>query len=206
MEDVLDLYQRPYDPDYPVVNMDEQPLQLIGEKVTPLPLQPGQPKKVDYEYVRHGTAVAFLFNEALANWRHVHVQETRTAIDWAEQVRILLEDHYPNANKVLLICDQLNTHAISSLYKAFSPEKARALARRLEIHHTPKHGSWLNIAEIELSAMTKQCLNRRIDSIEIIKTETTAWVNHRNASEIGVDWRFTSSDARIKLKRLYPKF
>jgi hypothetical protein len=206
MEDVLDLYQRPYDPRYPLVNMDEKPVQLIQETRTPLPAQPGKPLRYDYEYERGGTANVFLCTEPLTGWRTIDISAQRTAVDWAHQIKHLLDDCYPKADKVILVCDNLNTHKVASLYEAFAPPEARRLARRLEIHYTPKHGSWLNIAEIELSVLTKQCLNRRIATIEMLQQETKAWEHERNAKQTGVDWQFTTEDARIRLKRLYPQY
>ena len=206
MEDVLDLYQQPYDPEYPVICMDEKPYQLLGESRQAIPMKRGRPKRQDDEYVRNGTCCIFLFTEALGGWRHVDAKEHRTRIDWANQVKQLLEVEYPECKKVRLVMDNLNTHSIASLYEAFPPEIARSLAVRLEIHYTPKHGSWLNIAEIELSAMTAQCLNRRIDNIIPLQFELSAWQSDRNSMQKGVDWQFTTQDARIKLKRLYPKF
>jgi hypothetical protein len=205
MEDVLDVYQMPYDPQVPMVCMDEQPVQLIKETRQPLPAAPGKPEKVDYEYERNGTANIFMFTEPLNGTRHVHVTEHRTAVDWANEIRDLLEVRYPEAARVRLVCDNLNTHGIGSLYEAFPPEQARRLASRLEIHHTPKHGSWLNIAEIELSVLTMQCLDRRIPDMETLTKETQQWEQRRNESQKGVDWQFSTLDARIKLKRLYPQ-
>lgn len=205
MEDVLELYQRPYDPDFPVVCMDEKPYQLLGQAHDPIPMKKGKPLRQDDEYKRNGTCSIFVFTEPLAGWRHAAVHERRTMIDWASRIRHLLEVDYPNCQKVRLVCDNLNTHRIASLYEAFEPEAARSLARRLEIHYTPVHGSWLNIAEIELSAMTRQSLDRRIDTMPALETELSAWGTSRNARQKGVDWQFTTSDARIKLKRLYPK-
>lgn len=205
MEDVLDLYQQPYDPEIPVICMDEQPYQLLGQTRNEIPMKRGQVRRQDNEYVRNGTCSIFLFVEPLGGWRHVSPQEHRTKIDFAHQIQFLLEHEYPHCQKVRLVMDNLNTHTISSLYEAFSPDVARNLARRLEIHYTPKHGSWLNIAEIELSAMTKQCLNRRIGTIDALKTELSAWEHERNSSQKGVDWQFTTPDARTKLKRLYPQ-
>ncbi len=205
MEDILDLYHRPYNPEEPVICMDEQPKQLVKEVRRPWPAQPGKPERVDYEYERNGTANLFLFTEPLTGWRRVSVRQRRTAVDWAEEIGRLLEEDYSQAKKVILVCDQLNTHKIASLYQAFEPDKARSLARRLEIHYTPKHGSWLNIAEIELSALTKQCLDRRIPDIETLEQETRAWYSERNASQKQVDWQFTTEDARIRLKHLYPQ-
>lgn len=205
MEDVLDLYRQPYDPDSPVVCMDEKPYQLLGECRDPLPMRSGQPLRQDGEYVRNGTCCIFLFTEALGGWRHVEAMEHRTKVDWARQVRHLLEVEYAECSRIRLVMDNLNTHSIASLYEAFPPEIARNLARRLEIHHTPKHGSWLNIAEIELSVMTSQCLDRRIDNLVPLRSELAAWESDRNSRQKGVDWQFTTSDARIKLKRLYPQ-
>jgi hypothetical protein len=205
MEDVLDVYERPYEAKYPVVNMDEQPVQLVKETRRPLEVEPGRPRRYDHEYERAGTACVFLTTEALAGWREVRVRPQRTAVDWAEEVAALLEGRYAQAEKVILICDQLNTHSIASLYKAFSPEKARPLARRLEIHYTPKHGSWLNIAECELSVLTRHCLRNRTPSIAALIRKVTLWSQDRNVRQRGVDWRFATKDARIKLKRLYPQ-
>jgi len=205
MEDVLNLYHHPYDPQRPKVNMDEQSVQLTKETRKPIPAEPGKPERFDYEYERNGTANIFMFTEPLAGGRHVHVTERRTAVDWAYEIRDLLNIRYPEAERVVLICDNLNTHGIGSLYEAFPPEEAGALASRLEIHYTPKHGSWLNIAEIELSVLTMQCLDRRIPDIETLKKEVNAWEKERNGAQKGVDWRFTTDDARIRLKRLYPR-
>ena len=206
MEDVLDLYQQPYDPDYPVICMDEKPYQLLGETRPPIPMKKGQPKRIDDEYIRNGTCCIFLFTEALAGWRHADPQEHRTKVDWANQIRHLLETDYPDCQKVRLVMDNINTHTISSLYEAFAPDIARSLAKRIEIHHTPKHGSWLNIAEIELSVMTKQCLDRRVNNMACLQTEMKSWGTARNTMQKGVDWQFTTPDARVKLKHLYPQF
>ena len=205
MEDVLEIYHQPYDPDCPVICMDEQPIQLVKETRTPLPAQPGHPESVDYEYERNGTANIFLFTEPLAGWRKAVVRERRTAVDWAIEIQRLLDEDYGEREKVILVCDQLNTHTVASLYKAFDPATARRLAERLEIHHTPKHGSWLNIAENELSALTRQCLDRRIPERETLERETAAWYTERNQSQKSVDWQFTTAEARIRLKRLYPQ-
>ena len=205
MEDVLDVYERPYDPKQPVVNMDEQPVQLVKEIRRPLEPVPGHPRRYDHEYERAGTACVFLFTEALAGWRDVSGRSQRTAVDWAQEVAALLEGRYARAEKVILICDQLNTHAVASLYKAFPAEKARRLARRLEMHYTPKHGSWLNIAECELSVLTRQCLRTRTASVTALIRKVAPWARDRNGSQRGVDWQFTTRDARIKLKRLYPQ-
>lgn len=206
MEDILDLYQQPFDETYPVVCMDEKPYQLLDDARASIPMEPGNPERQDSDYVRKGTCSIFVFTEPLAGWRHVTVSERRTKVDWANQVRDLLDNHYPNTPKIRLVMDNLNTHSISSLYEAFPPEVARSLAKRLEIHYTPKHGSWLNIAEIELSAMSRQCLVRRISLITSLRAELSAWETERNKNQKGVDWQFTTDDARIKLKRLYPQF
>jgi len=205
MEDVLEVYRRPFDPAYPKVNMDEQPIQLVKETRQAIAASPGTPERIDYEYERNGTAANFIFTEPLAGWRKVNVRERKTAVDWAHEIRELLEVDYPLATKVILVCDNLNTHAPASLYKAFEPSVARRLLERLEIHYTPKHGSWLNIAEIELSVLTKQCLNRRMPDLETLRSETAQWARQRNAKQKSVDWQFNTDQARIKLKRLYPK-
>jgi hypothetical protein len=206
MEDVLEIYHRPYDPNIPVVCMDEQPVQLIEEMKIPLPLIKGKPFRYDYEYKRNGTANNFMFTEPLTCWRKVNIRKHKTRIDWALEIKELLDIDYPKADKVILICDNLNTHRISSLYEAFPANEARQLIERLEIHHTPKHGSWLNIAEIELSVLTDQCIKSRIPTFELLQQETKAWWTKRNASQKFVDWQFKTEDARIKLKRLYPQF
>jgi hypothetical protein len=206
MEDVLDLYERPYDSRFPVICMDEQPVQLIGETQLLLPMEPGHPERYDYEYRRNGTAVNFMFTEPLASWRKVNVRETKTMIDWAEEIRTLLDVDYADAEKVLLVCDNLNTHKVASFYVAFKPSEAKRLRDRLEIHYTPKHGSWLNIAEIELSLLTRQCLQRRIPTMEALQQQAQAWYGRRNENQKSVDWQFTCEDARVRLKRLYPQF
>jgi len=205
MEDVLELYCLPYNPAVPLVATDEQPVQLIKETRNKIAAAPGHPERIDYEYERNGTAAIFMFTEPLGGWRRVSARERRTRVDWAHEIKHLLDVDFPRAEKVILVCDNLNTHTIASLYEAFEPYEARRLVKRLEIHHTPKHGSWLNIAEIELSVLTKQCLNRRIPDIEALHTETKAWEQDRNARQKGVNWQFTTQDARIKLKRLYPQ-
>jgi len=205
MEDVLDVYCLEYDPRWPQVCMDEQSRQLIKETRTPLAAAPGKPQREDYEYERNGTANLFMFVEPLTGWRQVTVTERRTAVEWAHQIRDLVDVHYPQAERIRLVMDNLNTHKVASLYEAFAPAEARRIAQHLEIHHTPKHGSWLNMAEIELSALTQQCLDRRIPDIDTLRRETTVWATERNARQKGVDWRFTTPDARIKLKRLYPQ-
>jgi hypothetical protein len=206
MEDVLDIYERPYDPQFPVVCMDEQPVQLIGETRLLLPMEPGHTERYDYEYRRNGTAVNFMFTEPLASWRKVSVRQTKTMIDWAEEIKILLDVDYADAEKVILICDNLNTHKIASLYVAFEPQEAKRLRDRLEMHFTPKHGSWLNIAEIELSLLTRQCLRQRVPDMETLQREAQAWYERRNENQKSVDWQFTCEDARVRLKRLYPQF
>lgn len=205
MEDVLEVYRRPYDPQRPVVCLDEQPTQLIGETRRAIPHQPGQPRRYDYEYERLGTAVNFMLTEPLGGWRKVNVRPTKTAIDLAEEIKELLDVDYPDAEKVVLVWDNLNTHTPASLYKAFAPAEARRLLDRLEIHYTPKHGSWLDVAEIELSVLTKQCLSRRIPDIETLRREARAWADERNAAQTGVDWQFNNDQARTKLKHLYPQ-
>jgi hypothetical protein len=205
MEDVLAVYARPFDPCRPVVCMDEKPYQLLGEVRDPIPAAPGRDRREDSEYVRHGTCSIFVWVEPLRGWRHVDAQPRRTKIDWAHQVDRLLTHDYPDAETVVLVMDNLNTHGIGSLYEAFDPAKAFALAQRLEIHHTPKHGSWLNIAEIELSALTGQCLDRRIDDLNRLNAELAAWQQQTNTDQRQVDWQFTTADARIKLRHLYPE-
>jgi hypothetical protein len=206
MEDVLDVYHRPYDPHRPVVCMDECSKQLIGEVREPLPPKPGQVAKYDSEYERKGTANVFMAVEPLAGKRTVRVTDRRTRVDWAQFVRLLLLTMYPEAAKVVLVMDNLNTHSIASLYEAFDPETARSLAARLEIHYTPKHGSWLNMAETELSVLSRQCLDRRIDNKETMEQEIATWEQSRNKACTRINWRFTTANARIKLKRLYPSF
>ena len=204
MEDVLDVYHRPYDEKRPLVCLDEASKQLIGETVQPLPAEPGRPERFDYEYVRNGTANLFMVSEPLPGWRAVRVTERRTAKEFAEVVRWLVEEVHPEAEKIVLVMDNLNTHKLASLYEAFPPERARRIADRLEIHHTPKHGSWLNMAEIELSVLSRQCLDRRIESMAAIRNEVAAWEEARNEEQVEVRWQFTTAEARIKLHRLYP--
>lgn len=206
MEDVLDLYQQPYDADAPVVCMDETSKQLVSEVTSPLPAAPGRKRRVDYEYRRQGTASLFMFLEPLAGRRQVRVRERRTAVDWAQEIKHLLDVDYPEARVVRLVADNLNVHCLGSLYQAFPPEEARRLARRLEIHFTPKHASWLNVAEAELSVLSKQCLDRRIGDQPTLEREVKAWERNRNEETVGVNWQFTTGDARIKLKRLYPTY
>lgn len=201
----MEVYSRPYDPIKPVICMDEKPFQLLGEVREPLPAKPGKVEKVDNEYIREGTCSIFIFTEPLAGWRYAEAFEHRTKKDWANRVKWVLDNQYPDAEKVVLVMDNLNTHVISSFYETFPPEEAFRLAQRLEIHYTPKHGSWLDIAEIELSALAAQCLgNRRIPSIEVLNKELSVWETRRNANQKGVDWHFTTNEARSKLKRLYP--
>jgi hypothetical protein len=204
MEDVLEVYHRPYDEKRPLVCLDEASKQLVGETRTPLPPGPGQPERFDYEYVRNGTANLFMVSEPLLGWRAVQVTERRTAKDYAEVLRWLAEDVHPDAEVIVLVQDNLNTHTLASLYEAFEPGRARRLAERFEVHYTPKHGSWLNVAEIELSVLARQCLGRRIESAEELRREVGAWEEERNERGVRVKWRFTAADARIKLHRLYP--
>lgn len=206
MEQVLEVYKRPYDAKRPVVCMDEQPKQLIAEVSRPIPAAAGQPERVDYEYVREGVCVMWMFVEPLGGWRDVPVTETKTAVDWAQQVKQLV-DHprYHNAECITLVCDNLNTHAFASLYRAFEPQEALRLMRKLELVHTPKHGSWLNVAESELSVLTRQCLDRRMDQQAALAAEAQVWSAERSARQVGVEWHMTTPDARVKLKYLYPK-
>ena len=204
MEDVLSVYARPYDKSRPVICMDEKPYQLLNHVHEPLAMGYGKILREDFEYMRNGTCSIFIFTEPLGGWRHAEAFPRRTKIDWANRIKWLLDEQYPEAEKVVLVMDNLNTHTLSSLYEAFPPDKAFRLAQRLEIHFTPRHGSWLNIAEVELAAMASQCLGqRRIPDIETINCELAAWHTRRNQSQKGVDWQFTNANARIKLKRLY---
>lgn len=205
MEDVLAVYALPYDPHYPVVCMDESSRQLIGEVQDPIPAAPGRPARMDHEYVRNGVAQLFLEVEPLAGRRHVAVTERRTAVDWAQWIRGMLDERYPEAIKVRLVLDNLNTHTTASLYQAFEPQEARRLAERLEVHYTPKHGSWLNVAEIELSVLQRQCLDRRLPDTDTMRSEIAAWEGDRNHGPSRIDWQLTTSDSRVKLKHLYPK-
>lgn len=205
MEDVLEIYARPYDPNFPVVCMDESSVQLIGEVQEPIPAAPGHPELKDDEYVRNGVASIFLEVEPLGGKRHVKITERRTRVDWAQFIKEMLEERYPDSEKVVLVMDNLNTHNAASLYTAFPPEEARRLAERLKIHYTPKHGSWLNIAEIELSVLKRQCLAGRIPCIKQMRSEVKTWNVDRNNRQTEVDWQFRTDDARVKLKRLYPK-
>jgi len=204
MEDVLAVYQRPPDPACPVICMDETSKQLVGETRVSLPVAPGQPRREDYEYERHGVANLFLFCEPLTGWHEIQVTERRTRTDWAGAMRELSDHHYPAAERITVVLDNLNTHGPASFYEAFAPEEARRLAERFEFHYTPKHGSWLNIAEIELSVLSRQCLDRRIGAAEVLRNEIGAWQRKRNETNKSVHWQFTAADARTKLKRLYP--
>lgn len=205
MEDVLSVYSRPYDETYPVVCMDEKPVQFFDEARKSFMSKKSGVRYEDNEYIRNGTGCIFLFTEPLNGWRYADAQERRTKADWAKQIEWLLRKQYPGAEKVVLVMDNLNTHSIASLYETFPPEKAFELAGRLEIHHTPKHGSWLNIAEIELSALGRQCIGtNRIPTIEVLQSLLVPWTVDRNNKQRGVDWQFTTADARIKLKHLYP--
>lgn len=204
MEDVLEVYKRPYDPDFPVVCLDETNRQLTEETRKTIPISLGHVKKTDYEYRRRGVANLFMMFEPLAAKRHVKVTDRRTRKDWAGCIRDLVDVHYPRAKKIILVEDNLNTHSIGSLYETFDPQEARRLAEKLEIHHTPKHGSWLDMAEIEIGVLSRQCLSRYIPTKELMTSEIAAWENQRNNAEATVNWRFTTADARIKLKKLYP--
>ena len=206
MEDVLDTYAKPYDSACPVVCMDEQPVQLLKETRTPIPATAKHAKRVDYEYERAGTANIFMFTEPLAGWREVSVRKTKTKIDWALEIARLRDGRYASCEKVILVCDNLNTHTKGAFYEAFEPERARQLVRRIEFHHTPKHGSWLNVAENELSSLTRQCVaGQRFGDIETLQAETTAWSTDVNKAQRGVDWQMKVNDARIKLRSVYPK-
>ena len=206
MEDILDIYEMSYNPAIPVVCMDEKPYQLFGESTEPLPMRPGDTQKIDSEYIRNGTCSIFVFVEPLGGVRHVSVRKHRRAIDWAEEIKYLVDVSYPDRDKIILVMDNLNTHALSSLYKAFPAPEARKIAQKLEIHYTPKHGSWLNIAEIELNVMTRQCLSRRIENMDLLRLELAAWENDRNEHTACIQWQFTTNEARTKLVSLYPKF
>jgi hypothetical protein len=204
LEDVLDVYARPYDAANPVVGVDEGGKQLIGDVRAPLPVRPGSPAKQDSEYERGGVANLFLAFEPLAGQRHVEVTERKTAGDFARFLKRLSDDWYPQAQRIVLVCDNLNTPTPAALYEAFTPAEARRLAERLEWHYTPKHGSWLNVAECELSVLARQCLGRRIPDLAALRREVEAWERQRNAAVVKVDWQFTTADARVKLKTLYP--
>ena len=204
MEDVLDVYELPYDPLRPVVCMDEKPYQLLGDAREALPMRPGDIQKVDSEYVRNGTCSIFAFVEPLGGRHHTSVHEHRTALDWAEEIKYLVDVMYPDAEKIILVMDNLNTHKPASLYKRYEPEEARRIIRRLEIHYTPKHGSWLDMTEIELNVLTRQCLSRRIGTIEALMSEIAAWEAERNQKQEKILWHFQTGDARTKLISLYP--
>ena len=205
MEDILDLYCLPYDELYPVVCMDEKPYQLLDDVLVPIEMKPGKSRKHDYEYERKGTCSIFVFNEPLTGWTYANARERRTAVDFAHEIKELLTVYYPNAVKVRLVLDNLNTHVIESLYKAFPASEARELVKRLELHHTPKHGSWLNIAEIAISVLSRQCINRRIPNLDVLNCVIVAWIEQYNKKRTPVNWQFTTDDARIKLYKLYPQ-
>jgi transposase len=205
MEDVLELYAEPYDPQRPQVCFNESPVQLISETRQPLPARPGQPARYDYEYRRQGTANLFLFVQPLHGWRHVNVTARRTKGDFAVQMQELVDVHFPEVDVIRLVVDNLNTHTPAALYETFRPEEARRLTRKLEFHYTPKHGSWLNMAEIELSALVRQCLDRRLPDIPTLTQEVQAWQQQRNDEVVKVLWQFKTTDARTKLKHLYPQ-
>ena len=206
MEQTLDLYQQAYNPQEPLVCFDETSKQLLAETRMPLPMQPGEPLRYDTEYERRGTANLFMFFEPLANWRHVEVTDRRTMIDFASCMKALVDDFYPEVDVIHVVLDNLNTHKLASLYEAFSPEEAHRMVQRLRFHHTPKHGSWLNMAEIELSILSRQTLAERIADRESLEREIQAWEKGRNDANATIDWQFTTKDARIKLKRLYPSY
>jgi hypothetical protein len=203
VEDILEIYKRPYNSAVPVICMDEQPTQLFKQTRTTMAVEPGKLERVDYQYERNGTAANFMLAEPPGGWRKVNARYQKTSVDWAAEIKELPDKDYPQVRKVVLVCDNLNTHKIASFYEAFEPKEALRLAQRLEIHYTPKHGSWLNVAEIELSVFTKQCLDRRIPDIATLRQESKAWYRKRNANQKAVDWQFTTEDARVKLKRLY---
>jgi hypothetical protein len=206
MEEVLETYEKPYDPSCPLLCMDEQPVQLLKETRTPIPATAEHARRVDYEYERAGTANIFMFTEPLAGWREVAVRATKTKADWAVEMARLLEGRYADCEKMILVCDNLNTHTKGAFYEVFEPERARALVRRIEFRHTPKHGSWLNIAENELSSLTRQCVTgRRFADIQALQDETSAWSLDINSTQRGVDWQMKIDDARCKLKSVYPK-
>jgi DDE superfamily endonuclease len=204
MEDVLDVYSRPYDPRRPQICMDEAGKQLVKETRTPIAAEPGRPERYDYEYERNGTCNLFVFCQPLTGWRHVEVTERKTKQDWAHAIRDLVDVRFPEAEKIVLVMDNLNTHSPASLYEAFPPEEARRIAGKLEIHPTPKHGSWLDVAEIMIGIMNRQCLSRRMGEAQHVREEVAAWEKDGNAHCKPVQWQFTAQDARIKLKRLYP--
>jgi len=204
MEDVLDVYKLPYDSDYPLICMDETSKQLTKETRKAIKAKPGEIEKFDYEYERNGVANIFMFFEPLTGWSNIEITNSRTMIDWAHCIKELVDVHYPNAKNILLVCDNLNTHKGASLYKTFPPDEAKRILKKLVFHYTPKHGSWLNIAELMLSIYTRQCMDRRIADKETLETETNAWLENRNKNNIKVNWQFTTENARIKLQKLYP--
>jgi len=204
MENILDLYCLPYDECYPVICMDEKPYQLLNDILAPIPMKQGQVRRIDYEYKREGTCSIFVFNRPLTGWTYANARERRTAVDFAHEIKTLLTVHFPNAIKIRLASDNLNTHVPASLYKAFPAKEARELLRRIEFHHTPKHGSWLNMAEISISLLARQCINRRIPDLTMLNNEINAWCVYQNTTLSPINWQFTTSDARIKLRRLYP--
>ena len=206
MEDVLDVYTRPYDEDHPLVCMDETSKQQIMEVREPIPCGPGRNCRYDSHYKRNGVSNLFMFFAPLEGWRHLKVTDRRTKVDWAIAMRELVDEHFANAKKITVVMDNLNTHSPSSLYEAFAPQEAKRILNRLDIHYTPKHGSWLNMAEIELSVLGRQCLSGRIPDQQTLRREVAAWQTPRNTKGSSVDWRFTTEDARIKLKRLYPSY
>jgi hypothetical protein len=204
MEDVLELYEQPFDPKRPQICFDERPCQLISEKRIPIPAEPGQPERCDYEYKREGTCNLFGFFQPLTGWRHLKVTQQRTGQDFADCMKDLVDELFPDADLIRVVLDNLNTHNPTSLYRTFPPQEARRILSKLEFHYTPKHGSWLNMVEIEFSVLSRQCLNRRIPSIEIMEQEVAAWEEQRNQQKATVEWRFTNQDARVKLEELYP--
>lgn len=203
MEDLLDLYAEPYDPAYPVVCFDESPYQLIGHRRTPLPPRPGQPQRYDYQYRREGTCNLFLFFEPLRGWRHVRVTARRTKADFAACMRFLVDGLYPEAQRIRVVLDNLNIHVPQALYETYPPEEARRILRKLDFHYTPVHGSWLNMVELEFAVLSGQCLDRRLETISLVRQVAWLWEAERNARAATVQWRFTTPDARVKLKRLY---
>lgn len=204
MEDVLDLYAEPFDPQRPVVNVDERPCQLVADVVPPLPVQPGHPHRYDFQYERHGSCNLFMLCQPLAGWRQVEVTAQRKTVDFAECMRQVVDVHFPDAEVIRVVCDNLNTHSPAALYQAFKPDEARRLLRKLEFHYTPKHASWLNMAEIEISVLSRQVLQQRIASMEALAALAAAWVQGRNARKASITWSFRLTDARTKLARLYP--
>jgi hypothetical protein len=206
MEDVLEVYKQPFDPQHPLVCMDEMPKQLLMDIQEPLPILPDQPKRTDYAYKRGGVADLFMLFEPLAGKRHIEIRDQRRRLEWAEVMRIVSDELYPEAEKIVVVLDNLNTHTPSAFYLAFEPQEARRLVKRFDMHYTPKHGSWLNMAEIELSALVRQCLDRRIPDKDCLSKEVKAWEDERNSEVVKVHWQFTTADARIKLRSLYPKF